>query len=136
METINKRIRRLRIKRELTQKAVAKKLNISQSTYSAFEKNGKITTERALQLAIILDVELEEILTGHKPQPQENKESKKHENILRQDVLPGFNIGEYNGIILTKKEENRIKIIRQLSKEDEKKFEEFLNELHQKSKKK
>ena len=130
IESINERIKRLRIERKLTQKQVARKLNIGQSTYSACEKSGKITTERALQLAIIFNVEPQDIMAGVNQQLQEDENN----NLLRQNILPNFELEE-QGVILTKNEENLIKVLREFSQDDKDAVYKLINDLNLKSKK-
>ena len=49
------RVRALRLGREWTQEELAVRAGIALSTYQQFERNGRISLERLLSLAIVLD---------------------------------------------------------------------------------
>lgn len=65
MSTIRERIKKIRESKNYTQEYVAGKLSISQNTYSKIEGGEtKLTTDRLQEIADILDVPIEELITG------------------------------------------------------------------------
>ena len=63
METIGNKIRKCRIKRDLTQKEIWYALKISKSAYSNIETDRvDITISRLTQIAILLNVNYNELL--------------------------------------------------------------------------
>jgi transcriptional regulator with XRE-family HTH domain len=65
MTTVTDRIKKIREGKNYTQEYVAGKLSISQNTYSKLEGgNIKLTTDRLKEIAEILQVPIEELLTG------------------------------------------------------------------------
>lgn len=63
-EKLNERVKRYRKARGYSQTFVAKKLELSISTYSRYESNGKFPIEAALRLAELFDISIEELLLG------------------------------------------------------------------------
>lgn len=64
METLAKRLVRLRKERELSVSAVAQKIGVSTSTYREWEYGRKIRGEPYAQLAQVFDISLSELLLG------------------------------------------------------------------------
>ncbi len=65
MTTVADRIKKLREGKNYTQEYIAGKLSISQNTYSKLESGTiKLTTDRLNKIADILQVPVEELLTG------------------------------------------------------------------------
>ncbi|MBI2258812.1 MAG: helix-turn-helix transcriptional regulator [Flavobacteriia bacterium] len=68
MNPIGQRIKKLRETKNFTQEIMANQLKISQNSYSRIEtENVKLTTERLNDIAKILDVPAEIILTNEAP---------------------------------------------------------------------
>ena len=63
-EKINERVKRYRKNKGYTQAYVAKKLNLSPSTYNRYESNGKFPVETVLRLAELLNVSVEQLMLG------------------------------------------------------------------------
>ncbi|CAM4374221.1 Helix-turn-helix [Pedobacter westerhofensis] len=62
-KTVSANIRRVRIERNFTQDYLAAKLSISQNAYSKIELGySKITLDRLIAIAIILDVSVRSLL--------------------------------------------------------------------------
>lgn len=65
MTTIRDRIKKHREQKNYTQEYMAAELKISQNTYSKIESgNIKLTTDRLQEIADILELPIEELLTG------------------------------------------------------------------------
>ncbi len=65
METVlSERLKVLRQNKRLSIRYVAKKLNVSASTYRAWETGGQIRGEPYIHLAQIFDISLTQLLTG------------------------------------------------------------------------
>ncbi|MES2769314.1 MAG: helix-turn-helix transcriptional regulator [Bdellovibrionota bacterium] len=71
METMGKRLNRLRIKRGLSLKQVAEQLNISASTYRDWEYGKAIQGEPYMDLAKVLNIGIVELMTGSRSQNQD-----------------------------------------------------------------
>jgi transcriptional regulator with XRE-family HTH domain len=68
MEHLGQRIKRLRESRNYTQEFMANNLKISQNSYSRIEsENVKLTTDRLKNIAQILDVPVELLITNEAP---------------------------------------------------------------------
>jgi transcriptional regulator with XRE-family HTH domain len=66
MENLGSRLQRLRVQKNLSQSDVAKFLGVSPSTYREWELGREIKGEPYMKLAQLLDVSLNEMLTGEK----------------------------------------------------------------------
>ena len=137
-QTINQRITLYRKMANLNQTEVAEKMGMKCSTYSQMERKGKITTERLTELAKIFGVTPEMLL-------YDNNESQKldfsgteiSESTLNQDNIPIKNSAYGPApFIVTHKEENIIKIIRNLPKPDYDVVVSFIESKYKESKKK
>lgn len=122
---INKRITMYRKLLGLSQLKTAELMNMKSSTYSQMEREGSITCDRLLQLSEIFDVSPQYLLCG----TNEPKADVLHEDNIFEDKTPK------PLMVLSKKEENFIKILRFLSKEDKKEVIEFLETKYNKSRK-
>lgn len=68
MQHIGQRIKKLREAKNLTQEFMANNLKISQNSYSRIEtENTKLTTERLSEIATILEVPAELIISNEAP---------------------------------------------------------------------
>lgn len=67
MEQIGQRIKRLRLKQELSINEVARRAIVPVSTYREWENGRKIKGEPYVKIAEALNVTLIELLTGEKP---------------------------------------------------------------------
>ena len=126
---INKRITMYRKLLNLSQKTVAELMDMKSSTYSQMERGGSITCDRLLRLSEIFDVSPILLLCG-KEQNDTDKD-----NLLREGTF--FDREKKNAnppIVLSKKEENYIKILRNLSKQDRNEVIEFLEQKYKESK--
>ena len=137
--TINERIALYRKMASLTQTEVAEKMGMKYSTYSQMERKGTISAERLRALADILGVRPEVLLYG-----KEEKASGELDftaahteapQTLRQPV--NFNDGFSPApFVANRKEENILKILRNLPKSDYDEVIEFINKKYKESKKK
>lgn len=141
-DSINERIARCRKAANLTQAETAEKMNMKSSAYSQMERKGSITTDRLLKLAEIFGVDSGYILHGD-PQPAEPKPSQldfskkvgaanqtlaqdnDFSNIIKRTPPP---------LVFTKMEENMIKIMRNLPKQDRNEIFALIQEKYQKNK--
>ncbi len=133
MSTINERIAHYRKLADLTQTDAAEKLGIKCSTYSQMERKGNITAERLLALAEIFHVEPEDILYGDRKEekPEEDRNTNPDRLHFRQELF--YEKESFSApFIFSKKEENLIKIIRNLSKEDKEEVLKFIEEKYRK----
>lgn len=122
---INKRITMYRKLLGLSQLKTAELMNMKSSTYSQMERDGSITCDRLLRLAEIFDVSPQYLLCG-------KNETKP--DVLREDGI--FKDKPTKPLlVLSKKEENFIKILRFLSKEDKNEVIQFLETKYNKRKK-
>ena len=62
--TVNERIRYFRKRAGLTQADVAEQMGLKLNTYSKMEREGRITVDRLLKLAQILDVDYDLLVSG------------------------------------------------------------------------
>ena len=124
---INKRITMYRKLLGLSQLKTAELMNMKSSTYSQMERGGSITCDRLLQLAEIFDVSPQYLLCGK----NETKPDLLHTDIKIDGVEPTVK----PLLVLSKKEENFIKILRFLSKDDKKEIIEFLETKYNESRK-
>lgn len=62
--TVNERIRYFRKRAGLTQADVAERMGLKLNTYSKMEREGRITVDRLLKLAQILDVDYDLLVSG------------------------------------------------------------------------
>ena len=118
-ESINRRIARCRKLADLTQTEAAEKMGMKCSTYSQMERKGNISADRLLKLAQIFGVHPDELLyekknTSSTPSeaPAASAPAFPSAPIIHQDDYedgrPVF--------IISKKEENLLKIVRNLPK--------------------
>lgn len=135
-ESINKRVQKCRKLANLSQSETAERMGIKCSTYSQMERQGRISGERLLQLAEIFGVDSNYLLTGHSTSNVPVVELIKEPEVKKPTVLKQEHFSpEYPQLILTKNEENYIKILRNLSKEDHREVVELLQEKYKNSKK-
>lgn len=67
METFHARLKRLREQRGLTMKEMAKAVGVPESTYREWEYGRAIQGEPYIAMASVLEVTLQELLSGKKP---------------------------------------------------------------------
>ncbi len=135
-ESINKRVLQCRKLANLSQSETAEKMGIKCSTYSQMERQGKISGERLLQLAEIFGVDSNYLLTGRSTEKEPIIQVVKEPDITPPTRLEQEHFTpQYPQLILTKNEENYIKILRNLSKEDLREVVELLQEKYKNSKK-
>lgn len=135
METINQRVARCRKLANLTQTDVAEKLNMKCSTYSQMERKGIISAERLLKLAQIFDVSPNYLLNGQEIPGYELPpvtDSQNHENGER--LLQSTSLPKSETFIITKKEENFIKMVRYLSKSAREDIMDYVHTLYTREK--
>ncbi len=112
-ETINQRVARNRKLVGLTQQETAEKLGMKCSTYSQMERKGNISANKVLELAAIFNISPDVLLYGDNPPQTETDNAS-----LSQTATPPVNPHAIPPLLLTNREENIIKILRTLSKED------------------
>jgi transcriptional regulator with XRE-family HTH domain len=67
MNDLGKRLISLRLQKDLSISEVAKKLEVSPSTYREWEQGRQIQGEPYQKLALLFEVSLTELLTGQRP---------------------------------------------------------------------
>lgn len=81
--TIRNLIKIQRIRKNLSQREIAKRLHITQSTYSRIETGAtKIDTHRLLELAKILEIDLEKVF-----RPSDDNKNSLEDLIIRQNRI-------------------------------------------------
>ena len=137
-ETINQRVAKCRRLANLTQIEVAEKMGMKGSTYSQMERKGNISAERLVALAEICGVNPDILLYGEQPNtnPEPVAEPEKaKEELPRASQTPFYNRPEFmNTFIFSKKEENIIKIIRNLPKKAKEEVISFIEKKYKESK--
>ncbi len=74
METIGERIKRLRERKNLTQKELAEKVDITEASLSRYENNLRVPRAQILsRLAVALDTTSDYILTAYIPEDSNDK---------------------------------------------------------------
>lgn len=90
-ERLGDRLRRLRLDRGLTIEEVARRLDISSSTYREWENGRAIRGEPYIKMRDLFQVSLEELLTGKRGDQAkmlgEIEAIEKHVNVLRSEAL-------------------------------------------------
>jgi len=128
---INQNVASCRKLAELKQSDVAEKLNLKTSTYSQMERKGNITADMIVKLAELFKVHPNVLLYGNNYSEEEEKNGN------------GVTLGEPftppvpdppEITVLTNREENSIKIIRNLSKADREEIYEFIEAKYKKKK--
>lgn len=137
MKTVNERIAKYRRLANLTQTDMAEKLNIQCSTYSQMERKGIVSAERLFRMAEIFGISPCKLFNGEEPcksdvlnvqNPMDNPATL----TFQQSPMPKI---EKEFFTVTKKEENLIKIIRNLSKPNYDKTMKFIEEIYKEDKK-
>lgn len=72
-ETINQRITRIRKSKKITQKEMAERLGMKESTYSQMERQGNISAQTLLSIAAVLEVDINLLLYGEEGLVQPEK---------------------------------------------------------------
>ena len=138
MSELNARIFKFRRLADFTQTDMAEKLNIKCSTYSQMERKGIISADRLFQMAKIFGVTPCHLYYGEEPCKKEKPlifppvdgGTPKHLN-QPEPLKPEKEI-----FIVTKKEENLIKLLRNLSKPNYAKTINFIEEVYPEDKNK
>ena len=137
MKTVNERIAKYRRLSNIKQRDMAEKLGMKGSTYSQMEREGIVSAERLFQMAEIFGITPCELYNGVEPcksnisnpqTPTDNPSTL----IFQQSPMPKI---EKEIFTVTKKEENLIKIIRNLSKPNYNKTMKFIEEIYKEDKK-
>lgn len=137
MKTVNERIAKYRRLSNIKQRDMAEKLGMKGSTYSQMEREGIVSAERLFQMAEIFGITPCELYNGVEPcksnisnpqTPTDNPSTL----IFQQSPMPKI---EKEIFTVTKKEENLIKIIRNLSKPNYDKTMKFIEEIYKEDKK-
>lgn len=148
-DSINHRIARCRKLADLTQTEAAERLGMKTSTYSQMERHGNVSAERLLQLAEVFNVHPDELLYARErtvkpynayqaasvPETPADAAVSVKENPQLKQSDSSYKVTSEPHIILTQREENIIKIIRNLPKNErndvisyiEKKYKENKN---------
>ncbi len=137
MNKVNERIAKCRKLSDFTQTDMAEKLNIKCSTYSQMERRGIISADRLFQMAEIFGVTPCHLYYGEEPCKKEiplNIQANENNSpvYLHQPEPVKF---EKEIFAITKKEENLIKLIRNLSKPNYTKIIKFIEEIYKEDKK-
>lgn len=135
-ETINQRVVKCRKLADLTQADVAEKLGMKGSTYSQMERKGIISAERLSKMAEIFDVSPNYLLTGEEISKYTIPPIVPQGESIPQPVLmqPEPVLPQKKVFVVTKKEENLIKIIRFLSKPNYDKVIKFIDSVYHEEK--
>ncbi len=135
MKDVNRRILNYRKMANLTQTDMAEKLDIKCSTYSQMERKGLITVDRLFEMSKIFGVSPCQLYLGKEPCRDEAISSLQaaQPSILKQ---PEIEKPKKEIFIVTKKEENMLKIIRNLSKSNYNKIMDLVGELYKEEKEK
>lgn len=137
MKTVNERIAKYRRLSNIKQRDMAEKLGMKGSTYSQMEREGIVSADRLFQMAEIFGITPCELYNGVEPcksnisnpqTPTDNPSTL----IFQQSPMPKI---EKEIFTVTKKEENLIKIIRNLSKPNYDKTMKFIEEIYKEDKK-
>ena len=131
---INQRVAICRKLAGLTQSQTAEKLGMKSSTYSQMERKGNISPECLIELAKIFGADPDYLIYGKEKNQELDFSSPKNTVQLKQDSFSDKN-NLYEGLILTKSEENIIKLFRHLSKEAKSDIIEYINKVYRDSKK-
>lgn len=121
---INENISKFRKLKGLTQAQLAEKIGMKSSSYSQMERSGNVPAQRVLDIAYALEVDpqyLFGIRFDEKP------------NVLEQ---PKMEKPAVSDIILTRKETERVKLIRILSKEAREEIDDFIREVYDREREK
>ncbi len=137
MNPLNQRLVKFRKLADLNQTDVAEKLNIKCSTFSQMERSGTVSAERFFKLAKIYGVSPCQIFYGEEP--------------CKKDIIPQPAVAEIPApielhqpapvkpkeqfFVVTKKEENLLKIIRNFSKPDYNRVIEFIDSIYKEQRK-
>ena len=137
MSNLNDRIAKCRRLANLTQTDMAEKLNIKCSTYSQMERKGIVSAERLFEMAKIFGVTPCYLYDETEPCRQDHQESimpqtESFGSVLKQPELPTI---KKDIFIVTKKEENLIKLLRNLSKQNYDKTIKFIEDIYRNEKK-
>ena len=133
-ETINQRIAKCRKLANLTQTDVAERLGMKCSTYSQMERRGIVSAERLSKMAQIFNVSANYLLDGIEPMKNEKNILSNQNEVSFTLNQPEPKIPEREIFIVTKKEENLLKLIRNFSKNDYDKVIKLIESLHQNKK--
>ena len=136
MSTLNERIAECRNKSGKNQTEVAEMLGIKCSTYSQMERKGIISADRLFEMAKIFGISPCYLFNETEPCREEVKTSivpqtENMPSILNQPEIPMI---KRDVFVVTKKEENLIKILRKLSKDDYNATMKFIEEMNRKQK--
>lgn len=112
-ETINQRVAISRKLANFNQQEAAEKLGMKCSTYSQMERKGNISGDRLVEIAKIFNVSLNYLLLGKETETEAT--ANPTDGTLKSPVTPP--IPDRPPMILTRREENLISIIRNLSKD-------------------
>ncbi len=134
MKEVNERIIKCRKLANLTQTDMAEKLNIKCSTYSQMERKGIVSAERLFEMSKIFGVSPCHLYYGTEPCKEEILASLPETpvSVLKQPepIVPKKEI-----FVVTKKEENLLKIIRNFSKANYDKTIKFIEDTYKEEKK-
>jgi transcriptional regulator with XRE-family HTH domain len=94
VEPFHKRLRKTRLSKALTMKALAEKIGVSRSTYRDWEYGAKIQGQPYLKMSQALGVTVYELLSGEPPESNELRaiadQLNEISNKIRMHVLPFF----------------------------------------------
>ncbi|MBE6749992.1 MAG: helix-turn-helix domain-containing protein [Ruminococcaceae bacterium] len=117
---INENVRKYRKLKGLTQAQLAEKIGMVSSSYSQMERMGNIPAQRVLDIAYALEID-PKYLYGYVSNEDENP------TVLAQPQIAKPAVSD---IILTRKETERVKLIRTFSKEAREEVDNFIREIY------
>lgn len=132
---INRRVRERREELGYTQKEVAELIGMKQNAYSQMEREGNISTQRIIDLAVVLKTTAEYLLYGDKENIFDVKTTSKINLTFNE---PASNIDAVDPLIatITNREKNAIKMLRNIKQEDREEVYRIIKEFHDKKFKK
>lgn len=130
-QTINQRIALYRKLANLTQTEAAERLGMKCSTYSQMERKGTISADKLIALANIFNVTPETLLYEAPPTQSKDMDFTPHESFGKQKLHQHISFMQGNSdtrFAATHKEENILKILRNLPRNDYEEIIQLINE--------
>ncbi|MBQ6825343.1 MAG: helix-turn-helix transcriptional regulator [Clostridia bacterium] len=132
---INRRVRERREELGYTQKEVAELIGMKQNAYSQMEKEGNISAQRIMNLAVVLKTTTQYLLYGNKENIFDIQAGAKT-NLTFNEPAPKFDAVDPLIETITNREKNAIKMLRNIKQEDREEVYRIIKEFHDKKFKK